>query len=83
MARTLFEYQVAINNGPTHTFKAKTSKYELAAMAALAMLDYEKHDEFDMVKIWTAHLLPDYGPYFYFYGERVFGIVVGDNLRKW
>lgn len=58
-------FHVEINNGPTQTIEVRTGKYNLAAMAALALLDYDDERDFDVVKIWVQDLLPHYGPYYY------------------
>lgn len=60
-------FHVEINRGQTQVLEAKTSLYDLAAAAALAMLDYEPTNDIEVVKIWVPHLLPDYGPYFYYW----------------
>jgi hypothetical protein len=77
-------FLVEINGGPTQPLEVKTGLYELAAMAALATLDYDKRDDFDVVKIWSPNLLPEYGPYFYTYGNAGgIGELVGNDSRKW
>lgn len=58
---------VEINRGPTQVLTTKTGLYELAAAAALAMLDYQPTNDIEVVKIWNPELLPDYGPYFYYW----------------
>lgn len=64
-------YQVQINNGLEQELSVKTTQYALAALAALALLDYEKHVDYDVVKIWVTEL-PNHGPYFYaFDGHQV------------
>lgn len=78
------QFLVQINGGPTHPLEVRTGLHELAAMAALATLDYDKDDDFDVVKIWSPNLLPDYGPYFYTYSNRGgIGELVGNDARKW
>lgn len=44
MIRKTVKFHVEINGGPTQPLEVKTGLYELAAMAALALLDYAKHD---------------------------------------
>lgn len=84
MNRKAVKFYIEINGGPTQTLEVKTGLYELAAMAALALLDYDSRDGFDVVKIWDPNLLPDYGPYFYTYGNPGgIGQLVGNDARKW
>jgi hypothetical protein len=78
-------WHVQINGGPEQTFVTKTGIYQLAVVTAIAVCDYEPHDDYDVVKIWVPELLPDYGPYFYGVESKHDGYVVGqphDN-RKW
>lgn len=58
-------FKVEINNGPTQEISVRTGIYKLAAMASLAMLEYDDERDFDVVKIWCDDLVPEYGPYFY------------------
>jgi hypothetical protein len=62
---TLSTWHVQINGGPEQVFQTRTSQYGLAALAALAMLEYEDNADYNAVKIWVPNLLPHYGPYFY------------------
>lgn len=73
-------FKVQINGGPVQEITTKTGIYVLAAMAALAMLDYDENEDYDVVKIWVEHLLPDYGPYFYAYDGHQIGYP--DENRK-
>ena len=66
-------WKVQINGGDVQDLETKTTQYGLAAFAALALLDYEQHPEYDVVKIWVPHLLPDYGPYFYAFDGHTTG----------
>ena len=83
------KFQVEINGGPTQVIEVKTGIYELAAMTALATLDYAKRDDpdddSDVVKIWVEKLLPDYGPSFFSYsaGGRGIAHMIGNDPRKW
>lgn len=58
-------WKVQINGEQVQEFTTRTSLYKVAAMAALAQLEYTPQDDYDVVKIWVESLLPDYGPYFY------------------
>lgn len=67
-------FHVSINRGPEQVIQVRTGQYNLAAMAALAMLEYEEEDEeTDIVKIWVPELMPQYGPYFYYYDGHKMG----------
>ncbi len=66
-------FHVEINKGPEQIIQVKTSQYGLAALAALAMLDYIEAQEWNIVKIWVPELMPDYGPYFYAFDGHVVG----------
>jgi hypothetical protein len=74
-------FHVQINGGKEQTIETRTSLYELAALAALAMCEYEHNSEYDVVKIWIPKLLPEYGPYFYAYDGHNVGMP--DEDRKW
>ena len=76
-------FHVEINRGPTQIIETRTGLYELAAMAALATLNFKPSEGLDIVKIWVPDLLPDYGPYFYTWSHRGIGQLVGDDGRKW
>ncbi|WP_327210049.1 hypothetical protein [Rhizobium leguminosarum] len=60
-------FSVRINGGDEQSLACRSDVYQEAAVAALAMLDYVKNDGGDgeVVEIWIADLLPDYGPYRY------------------
>ncbi len=58
-------FHVKINGGPEQVIKTRTGIYQLAAAAALAMLDYEESEEDDEIEIWAPSVMPEYGPYFY------------------
>lgn len=66
--KQMHTFHVSINGGKEQTIMTKTSQYQLAALTALGMLDYEeaKNGE-NVVKIWVPDLLPHYGPYYYAY----------------
>lgn len=58
-------FKVQINGGHEQSLVVKTGQYTLAAIAALALLDYEQADDYDVVKIWVPDLIDaGYGPYF-------------------
>ena len=76
-------FHVEINRGPTQIIETRTGLYELAAMAALATLNFKPSEGLDIVKIWVPDLLPDYGPYFYTWSHRGISQLVGDDGRKW
>ena len=58
-------FTVQINGGHEQSLAVKTGQYTLAAIAALALLDYEQADDYDVVKIWVPDLIDGgYGPYF-------------------
>lgn len=76
------KFCVQINGGPEQTLEVKTSQYGLAAIASLALLDYESHDDYDVVKIWVPELIESgNGPYFYAWD----GFTAGrpEDSRKW
>jgi hypothetical protein len=60
-------FSVRINGGDQQSLACRTDVYLEAAVAAVAMLDYVKNEGpgGDVVEIWIADLLPDYGPYRY------------------
>ena len=71
-----------INGGKEQVIETKTSLYHLAAVAALAMLDYEPKSDYNTVKIWVPDLVPEYGrPYFYAFDGYNLGEPQSD--RKW
>ena len=61
------KWKVQINAGEIQDFETKTGLYGLAAVSALAQLEYEESNlivenkVMNIVKIWV----PEYGPYFY------------------
>lgn len=62
-------FHVEINGGPEQTIETRSGQYVLAAMAALAQLEY-KEERPDgkpgaFIKIWVPNLVPQYGPYYY------------------
>lgn len=74
------QFQVRINGGPEQTFHARTGVYTLAALAALAMLEYERHPEYDVVKIWVPSLVEaGYGPYFVAFDGHKVGVPISDR----
>lgn len=74
------EYHVQINGGAVEKIQLRTPIYTLAAMAALAMLEYEGHPEYDTVKIWIPSLVDaGYGPYFYAFDGHQIGIAKRDR----
>ena len=74
-------FHVEINGGKEQTIETKTSEYGLAAVAALAMLDYEPKNDYNTVKIWVPRHVPEYGPYFYAFDGYNLGTPEAD--RKW
>jgi hypothetical protein len=74
-------FKIEINGGKTQQIETETSQYGLAAIASLALCEYEHNDEFDVVKIWCENLLPEYGPYFYAFDGTSLGFPTDD--RKW
>lgn len=59
-------FSVQINGGPVQTLTTKTGVYELAAVAALALLDYEPQKT-QFIKIWADELIDEWGPYVFAY----------------
>jgi len=74
-------FHVEINRGPEQIIETKTGRYNLAALTALAMLDYKESNDWDIVKIWSPDLLPEYGPYFYAFDGHRLGIP--DENERW
>ena len=73
------KWKVQINDGDIQDFETVTTQYHLAAVSALAQLEYPESNlvvnnkVMNIVKIWVERLLPDYGPYFYaFDGDVVY-----------
>jgi hypothetical protein len=60
-------FAVRINGGDEQSLACRTDVYQEAAVAAVAMLDYVKIEgaDYEVVDLWIADLLPDYGPYRY------------------
>lgn len=59
-------FHIEINAGETQTIEVATSEYGLAAITSLGILDYERKDDYQVVKIWVPDLVEaGYGPYFY------------------
>lgn len=75
------DFHVEINGGSEQVITTKTSEYALAALASLAQLDYKKHTDYDVVKIWVPKLVPEYGPYFYAWDGHQMGFP--EESRKW
>lgn len=76
------KFHVQINNGAEHIFETKTGEYTLAALASLAMLDFERHQDYDVVKIWVQELVEaGYAPQFIAWDGHRVGFP-HDN-RKW
>ena len=65
------KWKVQINAGEIQDFETKTGLYGLAAVSALAQLEYEESNlivenkVMNIVKIWAPEFIPEYGPYFY------------------
>lgn len=75
-------FHVEINKGPVQIFETKTGQYTLAALASLAMLDFEAHPDYEVVKIWVPDLVEGgYGPYFIAWDGHRVGFP--DDDRKW
>lgn len=81
-------FLVQVNGGETHELKnLTTTEYGRAAMVAFGTVEYEKHPDYDVVKIWDDQLIvPDssgrfYGPYFYAFDGNMWGRP--DDDRKW
>lgn len=72
---TVQTWKVQINGGPVQDLETKTTQYGIAAFAALALLDYEDHPDYNVIKIWVQDLLPQYGPYFYAFDGHMTGRV--------
>ena len=69
-------FHVKINDGPEQVIRTRTGVYQLAALAALSMLEYDEADDGDIVEIWCPNLVPEYGPYFYGYdGHQIYTVV--------
>lgn len=76
------KFHIQINGGHEQTIEVRTGEYTLAALASLAFFDYEKHDEYDVVKIWVPDLVTSgYGPYFVAWDGMNIGIPY--ESRKW
>jgi hypothetical protein len=70
-------FHVKINGGPEQQVAVRTGEYGLAAVAALAMLEYpESKKGFDEVEIWAPDLIPEYGPYHYSWDGYTLGVLV-------
>lgn len=75
-------FHVQINGGEEHTIEVKTSQYVLAALASLAILDFDHGEGCDVVKIWVPKLVEDgNGPYFY--GWDGHQIIYPSDAQKW
>lgn len=76
------QFCVQINGGPEQILEVRTGVYKLAALASLAILEYESHDDYDVVKIWVPRLVAvGYGPYFVAWDGSTAGLPTDD--RKW
>lgn len=77
-------FNVEINRGLTQAITVKTGVYRLAALAALALVEHEPRDDFDIVKIWAPHL-PSHGPYFFTWDSEAGAVsqLTGADPRKW
>lgn len=75
-------FQVRVNGGPEQTIDVQVSQYRLAAAAVPALLGC--YDLPAVVEIWSATLVPEYGPYFYTVDEDRYGnVVVYHDLRQY
>lgn len=67
-------FQVRVNDGPEQTIEVKATLYHHAAAAVPAILGIR--DCPIVVEIWSADLVPEYGPYFYRIEEDHYGNMV-------
>ena len=76
-------FSVRINDGHEQKLTCRTGIYQEAAVAAIAILEYEdKDDSFPIVEIWVPDLLPDYKPLIFEIGDNEFGqLVVRQMVR--
>lgn len=75
-------FNVEINGGETLKLLTRTADFGLAAVASLALLPYEPHQDYQVVKIWRAQSrVPTEGPYWYAL-SRV-GTGMPEDHRKW
>lgn len=63
-------FQVKVDDGPEQTITVNTGIYRDAAAAVPALLGY--HTPI-IVEIWSAHLVPKYGPYLFEIRDNRFG----------
>ena len=76
------KFQIEINGGKTQEIETTTGQYNLAAIAALALCEYDHNEEYDVVKIWVPKLVEGgYGPYFYAFDGQNIGLPTAD--REW
>lgn len=76
------KFHVQINSGVVQTFETETGEYTLAALASLAMLDFDRHEDYDVVKIWVPELVEaGYAPQFIAWDGHRVGFP--DDNRKW
>ncbi|WP_155008549.1 hypothetical protein [Pseudomonas amygdali] len=52
-------FHVEINGGAEQKIEVVTSEYALAAITSLGMLEYERADHYQVVKIWIPELVYD------------------------
>lgn len=76
-----FIFHVRINDGHEHKIAVKTSMYQIAAMAAPAILGLDVFLPIH-VEIWVPELLPSYGPHHYIISENEFGQMVVKTAVK-
>lgn len=75
-------FNVEINGGETLSLLTRTDDFGLAAVASLALLPYEPHLDYQVVKIWRAQNgAPAEGPYWYAVSRVSAGIP--EDHRKW
>lgn len=75
-------FHVQINGGPEQKIEVTTSEYQLAAITCLGILEYDRLDDYNTVKIWIPDLVEaGYGPYFYAYDGHNIGFP--EKSREW
>lgn len=74
---------VQIDGGTTHTIEVATGVYQLAAIAALAIIGCETKNVMNVVKIWTKNSSSQGEPYFFTWSSGEIGQLTGTDPRKW